>query len=726
MLSPLVVAQTGSTLVPAEVAAKIGAGTWNKVHSASLRQLLVEFRDPAILTEIDADLGRRRLLRPDAVALNLKRDRYRELKTRNFAVLEPGDAAVMRDFSHLPLSLVRVRDEAALLRLLARPEVVAVYENRRVLPVDTALDLIGQPQAAQILGQTGAGSTVVVLDTGADYTQPAFGNCPDPLPAVPPAGCKVAAAFDLTLAYGNYPYDPVLPDPPYYPQYDDGSKDNSGHGTQVAATALAIAPNARIVAIDVMNEPPWTDFTGATSDAIIAGINWAIANQAAYNIAAINISLAGGPGYASPCSGNNPLVTPVLEALGVGILTVTASGNNGYADGMPWPACTPGVLSVGAVYDTDTTGCTPGVKDSVTCFSNVASYLSLLTPAGATSFAAPQVAGAVAVLASAFPGETTATRSFRMTYSGRPVTDNRATGLGYVIPRLDLTAALLFPVAPPPANDNFAAAIALSGDSGSVLGWNYSATRESGEPQHAGAAGSASVWWRWTATTSGNLALDSHGSNFDTLLGVYTGAALGALTGIAASDNDGGSGGVSGLSFHVEAGTPYYFALDGKAGASGDFYLNRSFSADSPTTANLSVTVSYVPAMVTNGSLLTYTLTVRNSGPAAAVNVSVNQTLPAGVSYISADSGCSYGNGTVVCALGNLAAAAQTSRDVRVRVGTASALTSQVQVTSATTDGDSANNIVTAVINGSAAVPFPAWALLLLGAVLVGVMRRRL
>jgi len=721
----LALAQEIVPLLPLEAAGKISADDWRKVHLEGMRQFLVEFRDPAIPIEIDADLARRRQTKIDATALNLKRDRFGQLKQRNFSALNAGDSDVVRDFSHLPIALVRIRDAGALVRLLARPEVAGVYENRRMVPADTGLDLIGQTQASQLLGQTGTGKTIVVLDTGVDYTQATFGSCPDPLPAVPPAGCKVLAAFDLTLAYGNNPYPPVLTVPPYYPQYDDGSKDNFGHGTVVAATALSVAPNARIVAIDVMNEPPWSDFTGATSDSLIAGINWAIANQAAYNIAAINMSLAGGFSYATPCASGNPLMTPVQEAQSAGIVTVAASGNNGNTNGILYPACTPGVVSVGAVYDTDTAGCSPGTKDSIACFSNVANYLSLLTPSGATSFAAPQVSAAVAVLASAFPSELPSVRAFRMTQSGKPVIDNRTGGLGYVIPRLDIAAALLFPASPPPANNDFAAATVLSGDAGSVLGWNFYATRENGEPVLAGASGGASLWWKWSATTSGNLSLDSHGSNFDTLLGVYTGSSLAALKSIAANDNDGVAGGVSGLTFHAEAGTTYYFSLDGKAGVTGDLYLNRSFVADPPTTANLSVTLTYAPTVVTSGTLLTYTLTVRNSGPASAANVAVSQTLPAGVSFVSADSGCSL-NGTVVnCALGSIAAAGQAVRNVVVTVNSTAALTSQIQVTSSTADGDPANNSATVVVNGSTAVPLPAWALVLLAGCLVAGLRRR-
>ena len=45
-----------------------------------------------------------------------------------------------------------------------------------------------------------------------------------------------------------------------------------------------------------------------------------------------------------------------------------------------------------------------------------------------------------------------------------------------------------------PANDNFGNAVTLSGEVVNTTGSNVGATREPGEPQHAGNATTASVW----------------------------------------------------------------------------------------------------------------------------------------------------------------------------------------------------------------------------------------
>ena len=79
-----------------------------------------------------------------------------------------------------------------------------------------------------------------------------------------------------------------------------------------------------------------------------------------------------------------------------------------------------------------------------------------------------------------------------------------------------------------PGNDAFANAssITLSGNSAQVTGTNGFATKEGGEPNHAGNAGGASVWWKWTAPSDGSIIISTAGSNFDTTLGIYTGSSV--------------------------------------------------------------------------------------------------------------------------------------------------------------------------------------------------------
>src|SRR6185436_470831 len=90
-------------------------------------------------------------------------------------------------------------------------------------------------------------------------------------------------------------------------------------------------------------------------------------------------------------------------------------------------------------------------------------------------------------------------------------------------------------------NNNFANAIPLAGPIVTTTGSNVGANKEFFEPNHGGNRGGASVWWTWTATASGQTTIDTMGSDFNTLLGVYTGDAVNALTAIAGNDDDSGN-----------------------------------------------------------------------------------------------------------------------------------------------------------------------------------------
>ena len=125
----------------------------------------------------------------------------------------------------------------------------------------------------------------------------------------------------------------------------------------------------------------------------------------------------------------------------------------------------------------------------------------------------------------------------------------------------------------PPANDNFAAGIAISGSSGSISGNNANATKQTGEPNHAGNPGGVSVWYNWTAPSTSPVTFDTAMSAFDTLLAVYTGSSVTSLTLIASNDNATTNNPRSRLTFTPVAGTVYHIAVDGANGANGNFVL---------------------------------------------------------------------------------------------------------------------------------------------------------
>jgi hypothetical protein len=126
-------------------------------------------------------------------------------------------------------------------------------------------------------------------------------------------------------------------------------------------------------------------------------------------------------------------------------------------------------------------------------------------------------------------------------------------------------------LAAPPSNDAFAAAEELTGRTATVSALNKDATKEVGEPDHAGEAGGASVWYRWTAPASGFAKLSTCGSEFDTLLAAYTGDSVDAL--VEVDSNNDSCGTRSSVSFAAEEGVTYRIAVDGTNGSTGGFTL---------------------------------------------------------------------------------------------------------------------------------------------------------
>ncbi len=132
-----------------------------------------------------------------------------------------------------------------------------------------------------------------------------------------------------------------------------------------------------------------------------------------------------------------------------------------------------------------------------------------------------------------------------------------------------------------PGNDDFKDAYPVS--HANTLSWtfvdsgldNVGATKQAGEPDHAGNRGGASVWFQWTAPESGSMQVSACSTDFPTILGVYTGSSLGTLTPVASTSRPcgvaEGAPGVNG--FNVDSGKTYWIAVDGVDGAWGTFGL---------------------------------------------------------------------------------------------------------------------------------------------------------
>lgn len=130
----------------------------------------------------------------------------------------------------------------------------------------------------------------------------------------------------------------------------------------------------------------------------------------------------------------------------------------------------------------------------------------------------------------------------------------------------------------PGGNDDLSNAIGINSSSGQASISNENAGKETGEPNHAGNEGGHSMWWTWTAPSNGTMTLDTRGSDFDTLLAVYTGNSVDALTEIGSNDDARAGQTWSSVAFNAISGTTYQIAVDGKDNTTGGIVLNWSFA----------------------------------------------------------------------------------------------------------------------------------------------------
>ena len=274
--------------------------------------------------------------------------------------------------------------------------------------------------------------------------------------------------------------------------------------------------------------------------------------------------------------------------------------------------------------------CTYSISPTSASFPSGAGNGSSSVAAGSSCvWTATSAATWITITAGSGSGSGTATYSVAVNTS----TSSR-TGT-FIIAGQMFTVSQAAAAASGPANDYFANGIVTSGSSAILTGSNAGATKEASEPNHGGNAGGKSIWWSWTAPSAGSVTINTLGSSFDTLLGVYTGTAVSSLTTIASNDDIGSGVLQSTATFNAVAGTTYQIAVDGYNGASGNITLNLS-----QTVPSCSYSISLVSTSV--------------SSAGASGNVSVTTgtgcswTATSGANWITITAGASgSGIGTV-------------------------------------------------------------------------------
>jgi hypothetical protein len=199
------------------------------------------------------------------------------------------------------------------------------------------------------------------------------------------------------------------------------------------------------------------------------------------------------------------------------------------------------------------------------------------------------------------------------------------------------------------ANDTFASAETLAAGGGSLTATTVGTTGQAGEPPAFGGGALNSQWYNWIAPASGTATFATCNTttntttNFDTTLGVYTGAAVNTLTAVTTNDDAGvgceettnpGNGWASTVSFAATAGITYHVRVDGYTSATGAFTLNWG-----------------MPALITN---ITATPAVEGGATAAyAVVLAAPPTGTVTVTVPASTSTCTFAPGTLTFTFAN-------------------------------------------------------------------------
>ena len=114
--------------------------------------------------------------------------------------------------------------------------------------------------------------------------------------------------------------------------------------------------------------------------------------------------------------------------------------------------------------------------------------------------------------------------------------------------------------------------------------------------------------------------------------------------------------------------------------------------------ADVAITKTASPNPVRQGNTLTYTVGITNNGPATATNVTVTDTLPPQVSFVSdttTQGTCSLTSGTVTCSLGTMVSGATATITITVTAVTRGSVTNTASVTASQPDPVGGNNSAT-------------------------------
>jgi len=365
-------------------------------------------------------------------------------------------------YTKFPLLALDV-DSAALQQLANSPDVAAIQEDSLAKPTLASSVPHINGDKVHVLGYTGSGQAVAILDSGIDENHPFFGSR-----IVSEACYSNGGNGGVSLCgNGSKTQTGAGSADAMTAQCLNGSAHLCDHGTHVAGIAAGsaagvtgapgdgVAPAASIIAIQVFTrfndaascdapDDPAPCVRAYTSDQIL-GLQRVLTLSSTITIAAVNMSLGGGEKQTTACDSDS-LKGPIDNLLSAGIVTAIAAGNDSFPDGVATPGCISTAVTVGSADDSDNLASDTDRGTLVDLFAPGVSVVSSIpdntwVSYNGTSMATPHVAGSFAVLKAAYPNATPATLLSYLKDTGVSLTYPSGTG-NVTTPRIDLLAAL--------------------------------------------------------------------------------------------------------------------------------------------------------------------------------------------------------------------------------------------------------------------------------------------